>query len=76
MTQPKTFAPELIACIAEGRHPRVTELNRVADRIQADLQLCRVPFAQGSNARLLVVKAAHAALVGGDSSMAGASRGN
>jgi hypothetical protein len=33
-----TIAPEMIDCIAEGRHPSVDELHRVADHIWLDIQ--------------------------------------
>jgi len=66
---PTTIAPEVIACIAEGRQPTVHELQRVADRIQADLAGVGPAFAWGdagsdSSAHLLSVRAAHAALIG------------
>ncbi|MCP3731519.1 hypothetical protein M9978_13910 [Sphingomonas sp. MG17] len=74
MTQPKTIAPEVIACIAEGRYPSVTELNRVADRIWSDLRACRPALfcnVEGNPyERLLVLKAAQAALAGDDPTVA------
>ncbi|HEY0623837.1 hypothetical protein [Sphingomonas sp.] len=35
---PATIAPEIIACIAEGRLPTINELRRVAERIRAELR--------------------------------------
>lgn len=68
MTQPSTIAPEVIACIAEGRDPSPAELDRVAHSIWADLKAARPAFAwdkpQSENERLLILRAAHAALTG------------
>jgi hypothetical protein len=68
MTQPTTIAPEVIACIAEGRDPTITELNRVAEQIWSDVQAARPAFAWGEavsgSQRLLALKVAQAALTG------------
>ncbi|RYG88362.1 MAG: hypothetical protein EON59_04655 [Alphaproteobacteria bacterium] len=68
MTQPNLIAPEVIACIAEGRDPSLAELNRVAETIWADLKAARPAFAwdkpQSDSERLLILRAAHAALIG------------
>ncbi len=45
---PSTIAPEVIACIAEGRPPTPHELERVARRVRADLGDARPAFAWGS----------------------------
>ena len=68
--RPRTIAPEMIDCIAEGRPPSVDELHRVADHIWVDIQGSRSAFAWGeltadSSERLLTLKAAQAALSGG-----------
>lgn len=44
---PSTIAPEVIACIAEGRPPTLHELERVAQRVRADLGTSRSAFAWG-----------------------------
>jgi hypothetical protein len=44
---PSTIAPEVIACIAEGRPPTPGELARVAERVRADLGGERSAFAWG-----------------------------
>lgn len=44
---PSTIAPEVIACIAEGRPPTPGELARVAERVRADLGGDRPAFAWG-----------------------------
>ncbi len=44
---PSTIAPEVIACIAEGRAPTPHELERVARRVRADLGNARPAFAWG-----------------------------
>ncbi|QDX25202.1 hypothetical protein FPZ54_03620 [Sphingomonas suaedae] len=68
MTQPTLIAPEVIACIAEGRDPSVAELNRVAEHIRADLSIARPALAMNARAseseRLLILRAAQAALTG------------
>lgn len=66
---PTTIAPEVIACIAEGRAPSVKELRRVADRIRADLDGAGSAFARGdagsdSSGQLVSLRAAQAALIG------------
>lgn len=45
---PSTIAPEVIACIAEGRPPTPGELERVAERVRADLGGERSAFAWGA----------------------------
>ncbi|WP_237709163.1 hypothetical protein [Sphingomonas elodea] len=45
---PSTIAPEVIACIAEGRPPTPGELARVAERVRADLGSDRPAFAWGA----------------------------
>ena len=68
MTQPPLIAPEVIACIAEGRDPSVAELNRVAEHIRSDLGIARPALAMNARAseseRLLILRAAQAALTG------------
>lgn len=64
-----TIAPELIACIAEGREPSHAELLRVADQIWSDCLGTRSAFAWGelaadSSERLLTLRAAQHALAG------------
>ena len=66
---PTTIAPEVIACIAEGRAPSIDELQRVADRVRADLAGAGSAFAWGNaesenSAHLVSLRAAQAALVG------------
>ncbi|WP_447723808.1 hypothetical protein [Sphingomonas koreensis] len=66
---PATIAPEIIACIAEGRLPTISELRRVAERIRAELRGARSVFhwdravAQRTERRLML-RAARAALAG------------
>lgn len=67
--QPRMIAPEVVACIAEGRDPSIDELYSVADRIWDDIQGPKSAFAWGqltadSSERLLTLKAAQAALIG------------
>lgn len=67
---PATIAPEVIACIAEGRDPSVDELFRVAGQIWTDMRGSRSAFAWGeltsdSSERLVSLRAAQAALAGG-----------
>ncbi len=65
---PSTIAPEVIACIAEGRPPTATELERVARRVRADLGNARPAFAWGdadaSAADQLSLRVAELALIG------------
>jgi hypothetical protein len=65
---PSTIAPEVIACIAEGRPPTATELERVAQRVRADLGNARPAFAWGdadaSAADQLSLRVAELALIG------------
>ncbi|MBO9623935.1 MAG: hypothetical protein J7500_14595 [Sphingomonas sp.] len=68
--QPETIAPEMIDCIAQGRPPRVDALFRVADHIWQDVRGSRSAFAWGelpdeNSERQLILRAAHAALLGG-----------
>lgn len=69
MTQQSMIAPEVIACIAEGRDPSIAELNRVAEQIRSDLSIARPALAMTERAseseRLLILRAAQAALTGG-----------
>ncbi len=69
MSGPRTIAPEVIDCIAEGRLPSREELHRVADHIWSDIRGVRSAFSWGqltedSSERLLTLRAAHAALAG------------
>lgn len=65
---PATIAPEIIACIAEGRLPTISELRRVAERIRAELRGARSVFRWDGTAeaseRRLMLRAARAALAG------------
>lgn len=66
---PATIAPEIIACIAEGRLPTMRELRRVAERIRSELHSAQSVFRWGRSipARLerrLMLRAALAALAG------------
>lgn len=63
------IAPEVIDCIACGRSPRVDELFRVADHIWQDIHGSRSVFAwdelpDDSSERRMILRAAHAALLG------------
>lgn len=65
---PATIAPEIIACIYEGRLPTLGELRRVARRIRNELRGARSVFRWERNAeareRKLMLRAALAALAG------------
>ncbi len=65
---PSTIAPEVIACIAEGRPPTPHELERVAQRVRADLGNARPAFAWGeadpAAADQLSLRVAELALIG------------
>ncbi|WP_245824440.1 hypothetical protein [Sphingomonas azotifigens] len=65
---PSTIAPEVIACIAEGRPPTPGELARVAERVRADLVGDRPAFAWGDGqpetAEQLSRRVAELALIG------------
>lgn len=67
---PSTIAPEVIACIAEGRPPTPGELERVARRVRADLGNARSAFAWGDSdgdsaaADQLSLRVAELALIG------------
>jgi len=66
---PATIAPEIIACIAEGRLPTMRELRRVAERIRSELRGAQSVFRWGRSIperleRRLMLRAALAALVG------------
>jgi hypothetical protein len=66
---PATIAPEIIACIAEGRLPTISELRRVAVRIRGELRGARSVFRWDHPAperaeRRLMLRAALAALAG------------
>lgn len=65
---PSTIAPEVIACIAEGRPPTPGELARVAERVRADLGGDRPAFAWGEGdadtADRLSLRVAELALIG------------
>lgn len=66
---PATIAPEIIACIAEGRLPTMRELRRVAERIRSELRGARSVFRWGRAMperieRRLMLRAALAALAG------------
>jgi hypothetical protein len=63
------IAPEVIDCIAQGRKPSDDELLRVAGRIWREVRGTRSAFSWGqladdSSDRLLVMRAAKAALAG------------
>ncbi|MBB4097446.1 hypothetical protein [Sphingomonas kyeonggiensis] len=65
-----TIAPEVVACISEGRDPSDAELLRVAGQIWTDIRGARSAFAWGeltadSSERLLSLRAARGALAGG-----------
>jgi hypothetical protein len=63
-----TIAPEIIACISEGRDPTIHELARVADRIDRDLFGARSVFAWDRDVvaarRMTSMRIALAALAG------------
>ena len=65
---PATIAPEIIACIYEGRLPTVGELRRVARRIRDELRGARSVFrwerSTEARERKLMLRAALAALAG------------
>jgi len=65
---PATIAPEIIACIYEGRLPTTGELRRVARRIRDELRGARSVFRWERDAeareRRLMLRAALAALAG------------
>jgi hypothetical protein len=65
---PATIAPEIIACIYEGRLPTLGELRRVARRIRNELRGARSVFRWERNAeareRKLMLRAALPALAG------------
>ena len=66
---PATIAPEIIACIAEGRLPTMRELRRVAERIRSELRGAQSVFRWGRShqarfERRLILRAALAALAG------------
>ena len=66
---PATIAPEIIACIAEGRLPTMRELRRVAERIRSELRGAGSVFQWGRSVseraeRRLMLRAALAALAG------------
>ena len=66
---PATIAPEIIACIAEGRLPTINELRRVAERIRDELRGARSVFRWERSMperaeRRLMLRAALAALAG------------
>lgn len=63
------LAPEIIACIGEGRAPTLQELGRVADRIRAEVYHSSSAFLWGSDderstERLLSYRLALVALTG------------
>lgn len=64
-----TVAPEIIACVGEGRDPTVPELGRLADRVHLEIWGSRTAFAWGAEqrdngTRLASFRIAHAALTG------------
>lgn len=65
---PATIAPEIIACIAEGRLPTMGELRRVARRIRDELRGARSMFRRDRTGevreRRMLLRAALAALAG------------
>ena len=65
---PATIAPEIIACIYEGRLPTLSELRRVARRIRDELRGTRSMFRWDRTAeareRRMMLRAALAALAG------------
>ncbi len=63
------IAPEIIACMAEGRDPTVHELTRLAARIASEVWGRRSAFAWGGltsddSVRLISLRLAHVALIG------------
>ena len=63
---PATIAPEIIACITEGRLPTLRELRRVAERMRGELCGARDRFRSVPERieRRLMLRAALAALAG------------
>lgn len=63
---PATIAPEIIACITEGRLPTLRELRRVAERMRGELRGARDRFRSVPERieRRLMLRAALAALAG------------
>lgn len=66
---PATIAPEIIACIAEGRLPTISELRRVAERIRGEFRGARSVFRWSHSGperaeRRMMLRAALAALAG------------
>jgi hypothetical protein len=64
-----TIAPEIIACIAEGRNPTIYELSRLADRIASEAWGTDSAFSWGAltndaSLRLISLRFAQAALSG------------
>ena len=64
-----TVAPEIIACVGEGRDPTVQELGRLADRVRREIWGPQPAFAWEPepcdvDVRLASFRIAHAALVG------------
>jgi hypothetical protein len=69
MTASDYIAPELVACIADGREPTLQELGRLADRIASDLvgHQSISPWSSptdGSRVRAISYRVAQAALFG------------
>ncbi|HSX53730.1 MAG TPA: hypothetical protein VLG14_00395 [Sphingomonas sp.] len=69
MESPATIAPEVIACIAQGRLPSGEELQRVADHIWNDLRGATSALSWGNSTandaeQMLILRVARAALVG------------
>ena len=64
-----TVAPEIVACVGEGRAPTVQELARLADRVRREIWGPRSAFAWGQDARdaairIASLRVAHVALMG------------
>ena len=71
MNRPYVVAPELVACIADGRAPKLQELGRMAERIDREIHGSRPLFAWGASeaavkSKWIPYRLAHAALVGTD----------
>ena len=64
-----TVAPEIVACVGEGRDPTVQELGGLADRVRREIWGHQPAFAWGSEPRdaairIASLRIAHAALIG------------
>jgi len=71
MNRPYVVAPELVACIADGRAPKLQELGRMAEGTDREIHGNRPLFAWGASeadvtSKWIPYRLAHAALVGTD----------